>query len=92
MGTYVTVRMTIKKHEEGDLFAPTVTYRAQFEKLLPEEKDNGRRLKLLVDKFGVIVSVSPCPKTLFMMEASELQGKSLSEVIDAFAKWQSEGA
>ncbi len=91
MGTYVTVRMIIKMHEDGDLLAPTVTYRALFEKVPLEEKDDARRLKLHVNKFGIIVFVSPSPKALFRMEAGELQGKSLSDVIDVFAKWKSEG-
>lgn len=77
-GSQVPAKLTIHTNDLGEDTAHVVAV----QKLTNEEVQAAKRLTLLVDNKGAIVSASSPPATLFGFKADHLVGRNLSELLD----------
>ncbi|GIM04910.1 hypothetical protein Vretimale_9369 [Volvox reticuliferus] len=90
-GTQIPVRLQISTQEHttaGASTAASTLYVVQVQKVPAEELFREKRLVLMADFSGRVLTVSPFDSTVFEFPALSLVGTNLAESVDIFADWR----
>lgn len=82
----VCARLTVTVKESGD----HNMYVVKMQKVHKVELNDGRRLRLHLNKAGIICYVAPSPQTLFKFNPAALLGRRLADVIDMLGELENQ--